>query len=510
MDPRVFKTYAREIPEIVIDKEKGLSDNDVKLIYEKIFRLNTNNDLVKESMKNCPKMYPSIQGTIKPYISKTILQPLQNKYGIKYVHNNPFTQEFWMVKGFSREEADEIINKERDARKELTGHILDKMSVPLYERLGIDYSTRLSLDSIKKLILYIDNNFYTESDVFNGLAQKIFDEYEYPTGAIVNHEVKIIGNPSGTPGGAIQSMEYWVLRGWPEDKAKEKISQAGREACIFSKDFYLRKGYTEEEANKIVSEVQKRNSKFSVDYWISKGYSIEEAEEFVAIQKELVKAKQYKICIDYWLDKGFDETEAIELAQYHKDKLKESNPTCREYWLARGYTLEKSICLAKSLNPFSIEYWKKRYNSEHEAELARRRYIREHQGDSKLGDYTPRNRSKVANNCFLKLKEHFPNYNIETVSSEFFLEGILNEKASKCFYDYTDHTNKIIVEFNGEYWHNMPGAPERDAFKKEVAESNGYKIFYILEKEYCKNPIRTIKKLVKSINEYIKESNNEN
>ena len=35
MDPRVFKSYAREVPEIIIDEEKGLSDDDVKIIYEK-------------------------------------------------------------------------------------------------------------------------------------------------------------------------------------------------------------------------------------------------------------------------------------------------------------------------------------------------------------------------------------------------------------------------------------------------------------------------------------------
>ena len=508
MDPRVFKTYTREIPELNIDKNKGLSDEDVELIYRKLFRLNINNELVKESIKSCPRMYPSIYGTIKPHVSKTVLQPLQKKYGINYyAHNNPFIVEFWLVKGFSREEAQKIIEKEREQKRDLIGHVLDKRCIPLYNKLEIDYSSRLSLESIKKLILYIDRNFYTESIVFNDLAKKIFDEYEYPTGDIINREVKKIGNPSGTPGGNIQSIEYWILRGWPEEEARAKVTQAGKNACIFSKDFYLRKGYSDEEAAKIVSEVQKKNSKFSIDYWTSRGYSNEEAEEFVATQKELIKAKQYKICVEYWLDKGFDMTEAIELMQYHKDKLKESNPTCREYWLARRYSLEESIKLAKSFNPYSIEYWKKQYDSEYEAELARRRYLYRHRSDtSNIGDYTPRNRSRIANNCFLKLKSHFPSSNVETISKEFFLNGNKDGKATKCFYDYTDHTNKIIVEFNGEYWHSLPGAPERDEFKKKVAESNGYKVFYIMESEYSKNPLKTIKKIVKSINDYIKES----
>lgn len=508
MDPRVFKSYAREVPEIIIDEEKGLSDDDVKIIYEKLFRLNTNNEIVKKSIKTCPRMYPSIHGTIKPHISKTILQPLQKEYGIKYVHNNPFTQECWMIKGFSREEAIELITQERESRRKLVGHVLDTHSVQLYEKLEIDYSTRLSLESIKKLILYIDNNFYVDSDVFNNLAQKLFNEYEYPTRDIVNQEVKKIGNPSGTPGGSIQSIEYWTLRGWPKEKAKAKVSQAGKNACVFSKDFYLRKGYSEEEASEIVSNIQKQNSKYSIEHWLAKGYTKDEAEEMVATQKELVKAKQYKTCIEYWLNKGFDMTESIELAQYHKDKLKESNPTQREYWLARGYTLEESIRLAKSLNPLSIEYWRTKYDTEEEAEKARRRYTYKHRREYMNNPYSKK--SRVANNCFIKLKEHFPNSIIETGVKEFFINGVQNGKETRCFYDYTDHTNKIIVEFNGKFWHSSPRIIERDKFKKELAELNGYKVFYILEEEYGKNPVKTIKKLVNSINNYIKETNNEN
>ena len=81
-------------------------------------------------------------------------------------------------------------------------------------------------------------------------------------------------------------------------------------------------------------------------------------------------------------------------------------------------------------------------------------------------------------------------------------------------YDYCIPSKKIIIEFQGSYIHGLINNQkkvfnhevseiwEKDKYKKELAEMNGFTVYYIREDEYLKNPEK-IFKYFKSIKEGI-------
>ena len=68
------------------------------------------------------------------------------------------------------------------------------------------------------------------------------------------------------------------------------------------------------------------------------------------------------------------------------------------------------------------------------------------------------------------------------------------------FYDY-NIKNKILIEFDGTYWHNNEAAKTNDRFKDNLAITNGFYIIRIKDTE-CKNIniLNKIKKIYDKIN----------
>jgi very-short-patch-repair endonuclease len=78
------------------------------------------------------------------------------------------------------------------------------------------------------------------------------------------------------------------------------------------------------------------------------------------------------------------------------------------------------------------------------------------------------------------------------------VEGILIEmnikyekqfriENTRKFYDFYLPENNMLIEVDGRYWHNIPGARERDIIKNELAKSNGYKLVRIWDDEINKS-----------------------
>lgn len=64
--------------------------------------------------------------------------------------------------------------------------------------------------------------------------------------------------------------------------------------------------------------------------------------------------------------------------------------------------------------------------------------------------------------------------------SQHVLEGITWSNGRKLEYDILIR-EKVVVEYNGEFWHRGKNRQRRDLFKATSALSSGYKIIYILE-----------------------------
>lgn len=61
------------------------------------------------------------------------------------------------------------------------------------------------------------------------------------------------------------------------------------------------------------------------------------------------------------------------------------------------------------------------------------------------------------------------------------------EKRSNYFYDFCITSLKLMIEFDGTYWHSLEGAKERDQHKQFVAEEKGFKMIRVNEADYYKD-----------------------
>lgn len=84
------------------------------------------------------------------------------------------------------------------------------------------------------------------------------------------------------------------------------------------------------------------------------------------------------------------------------------------------------------------------------------------------------------------------------------------------FYDFILTGYKILIEFDGDYWHCNPEiykegpvnkmqkkAIENDKHKKILAESFGYKLIRVWEKDFKENPNEVLKYIKSKIKKYI-------
>ena len=112
-----------------------------------------------------------------------------------------------------------------------------------------------------------------------------------------------IGKVSTSP----VSLAYWVARGFCEDDAKQKTTQAQRQrSSPVTLEYWMNRGMPEDEARRRVRETQversrkgydrptavpaKQRSPRSKEFWIAKGYSTEQAE--VAVRELYAKHSQ--------------------------------------------------------------------------------------------------------------------------------------------------------------------------------------------------------------------------
>jgi very-short-patch-repair endonuclease len=61
--------------------------------------------------------------------------------------------------------------------------------------------------------------------------------------------------------------------------------------------------------------------------------------------------------------------------------------------------------------------------------------------------------------------------------------------------------NKIVIEFNGEYWHSLPEVAEKDRIKARKLKEAGYILLTVWYNDYTNNKIQTQEKLLETINE---------
>lgn len=131
--------------------------------------------------------------------------------------------------------------------------------------------------------------------------------------------------------------------------------------------------------------------------------------------------------------------------------------------------------------------------------------------NSKIKNGTAGGYSKISQKFFDELISLLPPEEIKeqslyaTKEREMFLRDIEN----KTFYlfDFTLPSLKLIIEFDGDYWHSKPEAKERDAQKQKFVENLGYTMIRVKEGEYIKNPHRILFSCLEKIYDIHERSN---
>jgi hypothetical protein len=307
------------------------------------------------------------------------------------------------------------------------------------------------------------------------------------------------------------SLEYYTLRGWTINEAKQRIH-------ILQKENSIKFANKRKKNPELYSHIK---SPMNIDFWLGKGLTEEEAKEKIKSQRPVSHL--------YWINKGYSHHDAVRLAKEHQSnsgkissRVMKANPeqyegcnsTRIEYWLNKGYSLEESNSLLKDRQTtFSLEKCIKKYGEEAGTKIFNKRQTKwkkslqenfEREGDGRSPS------SKFANAIIKELCSYL---SIEIPKKEKWIKCKETNKAYS--YDFT--YKKKIIEFNGDYWHCNPNLYEAnfynknkmltakeiwqyDQLKNNLAKSHGYEVLVIWETEWIKDPKQCIEKCIKFLN----------
>lgn len=244
--------------------------------------------------------------------------------------------------------------------------------------------------------------------------------------------------------------------------------------------------YSKNLSNKIKSNP--RISSLTILYWTQKGYSEEEARLEISKKQRNSAIKRHK------------------KEKENDTNYKIYNPLCIEYWLAREYLqieAESMVSSVKNKTLCNLDWYIEKYGVDvGTVKFNLRQTQRLDTIYSKYGVYSVSSGriSKPSKHFFLKFYKQIrklgiskEQINVGIGKNKEFVRTDLDRKRTY-FYDFAIRNLKIIVEFNGSFWHpktketwrGLGGFDERmeyDKIKINFAESLGYDVLVIWDDE---------------------------
>jgi hypothetical protein len=306
------------------------------------------------------------------------------------------------------------------------------------------------------------------------------------------------------------SLDYYLIRGWDINDAKDRISKLQRNNSLkFAKK---RKSNPE-----LYSHMK---SPMTLDFWLDKGFSESEANDIIQSQRPC--------SIKYWLNKGYSEKDAKKLSTSHQKnaglsfskKYKEDpkkydgfSNTQLKYWLNKGYSKEVTKeKLKERQTTFSLEKCIQKFGKEEGTRIFNERQERWKKSLQENFEREGDGRSPSSQFASSIIKELCNYLNIEIPQKE---KWVKNKKTGNAYsYDFT--YKKKIIEFNGDYWHCNPSIYEADYFNKnkemtakeiweydkeklDTIKGHGYQVLTVWESDWKSNPKQTIEKCIQFI-----------
>ena len=217
-----------------------------------------------------------------------------------HINNNIFNIDFLIKKGYSKEEALNYINQQKEIRKNNGKKNKGKNKQYYIDKLGKEeYYNKLKKRNYLCIEYWI-NKGYTKEEGLKEISKIQKNN---------SHKVKHYG---------LITKEYYKKRGIQD------IDLFMKEKSKFCIEYYLKRGYTKEEGLKEISKIQKSNankvkkhiSNKQVQYWVNKGYSILESKEIISkLQSTFSKEK----CIE-----KYGEIEGLKIFKERQRKWQET------------------------------------------------------------------------------------------------------------------------------------------------------------------------------------------
>lgn len=245
------------------------------------------------------------------------------------------------------------------------------------------------------------------------------------------------------------------------------------------------------------------NSPFSLEFYKQRNPDKTEVELKQMLSDFLEKNKKGKdqnvFCLEYWLKKGFSESEAIEKREeirfkrtiehimktrnVSKDEAKKIQQEINSKWQISLQANDNIDKINKSKGK-TFEQLVEKFGEDKASEIIRNRQTSKNDGRQFYSDASKKFFDRVVSE--LNLNEN----NIKRDKDEIWLFD--NELKKHYYYDFCDLDKRLIVEFNGVFYHPKPGVgfenwvslngrssievKQHDDRKKEIAIRNGFKV----------------------------------
>jgi len=320
----------------------------------------------------------------------------------------------------------------------------------------------------------------------------------------------------------ITNIEYWKEK-YPEkslDELEILRSNAAKERNKINIEYWIKKypEKTYEEQNKLYNEYKKK--------WLekNKNYTFKTGDKNCNSKKntdQKTRNSRSPRNIEFYERKypELSHEEHLKLQQnfFNKNKIAVKNaikPTNIEYYLNLGMSeIDAKQALYNRQSTFTLEKCIKKYG-----ELEGLKKFSERQQKwlkSLKNNFNINGDGRSVQSQFAKniIKICCKNLNIKIPKKE---KYIYNKKLN-CAYAFDFTYNNKVIEFQGDYWHCNPKLYDKDFYnkvkqqtaqeiwnydkiKKECAEYYGYKVLYIWEYDYNKNPEEIVNKCIEFLN----------
>lgn len=263
-----------------------------------------------------------------------------------------------------------------------------------------------------------------------------------------------------------------------------------------------------------LGKFSKCKSPYTIDHWLEKGFTKEEAK---------IKIKERRpVNIEYWLLKGLALNQAIEsIKDYQQqmgnkaslkkknnpEKYTKSNNTNIEYYLEKtnGNLEEAEKLLKERQSTFSLKKCIEKYGEE---EGLKRFNTRQEKWQNALNlksleEIERINRKKIFKNSYSRMSQElfwilynkiindFKDIYFATLQKEMHEKNNeyihIFEDKSVAFLDFYIKDLKLIIEFDGVYWHSSPEKQISDRIREQKLINDGYIIYRVSEKDWLDN-----------------------